>query len=239
MVVDADTLVVLDIDHTILRSDRFGALVAEVLAELIDLDQDKVDAINNAILEGSGSAFDFLQWIRNYYGYQLPTPDVIASAMMARLTNHDDAYRLLMIDGTEDLLASLRADNMQLLLLTAGSRDLQLLKIIIIQKIVALLDGVDYAIVGDSHVKTALMAQCFTEAGFDIELLDAHVDISRLTVDAYRSIERVFVIDDKSKNIVMTERPEVIGILAKRDGVSENGRELTTMLDSINQTVLT
>lgn len=210
-------LVVLDIDRTLINTTNLSDMIIQPIAAVLQLSDTQIAMMLAAISEREGKVFDYLKWLPKAMeldSHQLKLLDD-ADALTHAILQFYAADGVLavqfiekiLIPGAPELLKAVKESGSKVLLLTAGGKVLQSIKVALVQAMTRQVTGdvgVTDAIIISTHVaKAELINTCFTADGFSIDLLCDEALVSTITnPHDYAHIEHVTIVDDKYANLV-------------------------------------
>lgn len=233
-----ETLVVLDIDRTLIRTTELFEHTKEIIYRRYALSDELIREMELAEKNERNNAFDFVSWLAERTGIpDLQNPQMLAGILVDGFCDEsghmsDEFARRILIDGVDDLLESIDAINATALLMTAGGIVQQEVKIRLLQQYVreknqerdeaaiAPLASIDQFMIIDNSKqrKAELLSEAFAAGEFSEEILLSHASAQgALDGTELIGIRRAIVIDDKEINIA-NAGPNVEGWLALKDG---------------------
>ena len=206
--IEPSTLVVLDMDRTLLKSNRFVDVVFDSLRTVNPEKTSVIDRVQREERANRGAAYDYLAALEQG-GLQIDGTMLASEILQNAESTEGLAEDLLAPDAIAAIDEINRRKNLSAIIMTAGGRETQALKIEVVNGLIAKLSqskcALPAVVVDDSVVKAAIVGELFDgESGdFSIEkLVDQQAKMfSDIDGATYGAIEHVIVIDDKPKNV--------------------------------------
>ena len=210
-------LIVLDIDRTLINTTHLSAVIAKPIAAALRLSDAQVAMMQAAIGEREGKVFDYLAWLPEAMELDarqralLDDADALTRALLKSYSVDGqlsaEFIENILISGAPELFAAIHSSGARALLLTAGGKVLQSIKVALIQAMarqlavsVALTDAV---VIAANVPKAELIEACFGSNGFSTDALqDQALVFSIENPSDYRAIRHATIIDDKYENLL-------------------------------------
>lgn len=210
-------LIVLDIDRTLINTTHLSAVIAKPIAAALQLRDTQVAMMQAAISEREGKVFDYLAWLPEAMELDerqralLNDADALTRALLKAYSVDGqlsaEFIKNILVSGVPELLAAIHSSGARALLLTAGGKVLQSIKVALVQVMARQLAEpvmlADAVIISASVPKAKLIEACFDSDGFTIDALrDQALVFSIESPGDYQAVRHAIIVDDKYANLL-------------------------------------